>query len=298
MRWRVLTKMFYLLYLAMESLPGPAQSPVKLKSTATGFLIVPVSINGSGPYEFILDTGSNCTLVRNSLMTKLGVPQGRESALNLINGRSFARTAHLDKIVVGNVGVASLEVFALNGSEIEVYAHSAEGVLGEDFLRNFDILIDNRNRELTLDSTAKLSSILTGEHIPLLLNGIAGNKLTKNRPIVEVRIYPGSAALRFLVDSGSNYGLLLVGSQMFRSGEPSSGTLRTLSGQSRCQFAFIRPKAGMQFLPRFQVAECEGSIRGRSDVDGFLPTNIFERLFLSHSNGYVLVNPVPYHPIR
>lgn len=32
------------------------------------FLIVPVSINQSGPYSFIFDTGSNRTLIRNDLL--------------------------------------------------------------------------------------------------------------------------------------------------------------------------------------------------------------------------------------
>lgn len=284
--------MLYLLFLTMESLPGPAQNPVKLKSTPNGFLIVPVSINGSGPYPFVLDTGSNCTLVRESLMTQLGIRHGKDSLLNLINGISIARTAHLDKIIVGNVGVASLEVSALNGSEIEPYAHSAQGVLGEDFLGHFDVLLDNRRKELTLDSEGKLSNILTGQHIPLLLNGVAGNQRTKNRPIIEVRLYHGSGAFRFLVDSGSNQGILLANdSRIFHGGDLTTGTLRTLSNQSRCQFAFIRPEAGMQLLPGLEVAECDDTTRGRSDVDGFLPTNIFDCLFLSHSNGYLLVNP-------
>jgi hypothetical protein len=38
-----------------------AQTIIKLTTASLGYLIVPVSVNGSGPYPFLLDTGSNRT---------------------------------------------------------------------------------------------------------------------------------------------------------------------------------------------------------------------------------------------
>ena len=50
-----------------------AQTIIKLTTPSSGYLIAPVSINGSGPYPFLLDTGSNTTLVRNELLDTLGI---------------------------------------------------------------------------------------------------------------------------------------------------------------------------------------------------------------------------------
>jgi len=47
---------------------APARIPLV---EVAGEEIVQVSINGNGPYDFILDTGSNVTLVKRELLRKL-----------------------------------------------------------------------------------------------------------------------------------------------------------------------------------------------------------------------------------
>lgn len=269
-----------------------AQNPVKIKSTPEGFLIVPVFINGSGPYQFVLDTGTNCTLIRQKLLPKLGIREGKDVPLKVINGMIGTREVSLDKVGVGSVGVAGLQAIALDGSLIEQYAGKAAGVLGEDFLRHFDILLDNRAKELTLDSEGALSSALRGEHVPLILHGAAGKQGTLDRPTIEVRLHRGSNGLRFLIDSGANHGVLVADDHLsFQGNYVSSGSLRTLNGKSHCRLALVKAEIGLQILPPMEIAACEGTARKESDVDGFLPTNLFQRIFLGHLEGYVIVNP-------
>jgi hypothetical protein len=47
------------------------------------------------------------------------------------------------------------------------------GVLGENFLEQFDLLIDNDKQLLVLDQTPQLENSLTGEHLQVSRSGIS-----------------------------------------------------------------------------------------------------------------------------
>ena len=51
--------------------------PVPFNLVAGHWIVVPVTINGSGPFDLVLDTGSALTFIDPSLMTRLG---GKELA--------------------------------------------------------------------------------------------------------------------------------------------------------------------------------------------------------------------------
>src|SRR6201985_913626 len=57
---------------------GQPATPVSVPARVSGTsLIVPVKVNGAGPYDFVLDTGSNTTLIEDSLFEELGMqPEG------------------------------------------------------------------------------------------------------------------------------------------------------------------------------------------------------------------------------
>ncbi len=44
-------------------------------------IIIPVGINGSGPYDFLLDTGCAKTIVDQKLADQLGLPRAGEKTV-------------------------------------------------------------------------------------------------------------------------------------------------------------------------------------------------------------------------
>ena len=68
-------------------------------------------------------------------------------------------------------------------------------------------------------------------------------------------------------------------------------TLRTFIGNSRCRIDLVTLEFGKNTFPDLRLASCEGVTRDKVDVDGTLPTNIFDRLFISHASGYAIANP-------
>src|ERR1700758_988587 len=117
-----------------------AQRVVKLATADHGWLMVPVSINGSGPYSFVLDTGSNKTLIRKELLTSLRALASRAVPVNMLNGVSYIYETVVNDVSVAGMTVNNLEVGGVDADQLGRFGVHAQGILGEDFLKHFDLL--------------------------------------------------------------------------------------------------------------------------------------------------------------
>jgi hypothetical protein len=117
-----------------------AQTVTKLNNVDGVLLIVPVSINESRPYSFMLDTGSNRTLVRNDLLETLGISSNRSALVNMTNVIIYVHEAVAKSVAVGALSVNDLEIEGIDTSQLTKMGTSVQGVLGEDFLKHFDVV--------------------------------------------------------------------------------------------------------------------------------------------------------------
>ena len=93
-------------------------------------VIVPVTVNGHGPYDFMLDTGCTITTVDRELGQELALePQGQGTVMTLTQQRTsplaFARA-----VVVGPVAEHNVEVMIRDLSGLRRIAPTTRGVLG------------------------------------------------------------------------------------------------------------------------------------------------------------------------
>jgi hypothetical protein len=73
-----------LLFTCISTLPAIAapattEVTVRFRIVKDYLIIVPVTINGSGPYDFVLDTGSNNTMLDQKLADELALPRGDDT---------------------------------------------------------------------------------------------------------------------------------------------------------------------------------------------------------------------------
>ena len=59
---------------AIASVPTPPVATTKIRLDERSMILVPVHINGSGPYEFLLDTGATRTMIDQKLADQLHLP--------------------------------------------------------------------------------------------------------------------------------------------------------------------------------------------------------------------------------
>jgi hypothetical protein len=113
-------------------------------------IIVDARINGTAPVKMILDTGAAGTLISPRALVAAGV--------SLTRGARTARTRGVAKdadVEVMQVAIDSLEVGGARVGRMVVSSYDmdmpeAEGLLGQDFLGHFNVLIDSANGTVKL----------------------------------------------------------------------------------------------------------------------------------------------------
>src|SRR5215469_6592386 len=126
----------------------------------------PVSINGSGPYDFLLDTGCSRTIVYKKLADQLGLPRVSEGTIAGVLASAKMSVVRVDSLSVAGISAAGAEVFS--SDHATTVTSKVRGVLGEDFLQNFDFLIDYRHQSIRLESPlGSMARTAMGEHLPL-----------------------------------------------------------------------------------------------------------------------------------
>lgn len=117
-------------------------------------LLVPVHINGEGPFEFVLDTGATLTCVDAALIERLGVePQaGRLGRGMDATSPGSVQLLHIDSLRVGNAFAADLGGCVLDLAHIQDAGLDVHGLLGLNFLKEFHVVLDFEREVLLLRS--------------------------------------------------------------------------------------------------------------------------------------------------
>jgi predicted aspartyl protease len=259
----------------------------------SGVPIVQVSVNGAGPYPFVLDTGANVTVIRRQLLRKLDIPLNGSVTIAASLGDSAQQRTNAATLSIGGQTIEHIEINTLDDGQLGALEGHVQGILGENFLKEFDLLIDNDHHAITLDRTANLANSLEGEHLPLARTGAYHSATTLDRIVVPIRLNFLARPLFFLLDSGSNTVMLFPAKQEAAEVAPSfsSGEIHSLSMSQTCHLARTTLAIGRQTLRGIILSACEDRTRDKADTDGLLPTYLFHRLFISHHQGYFVINP-------
>ncbi len=259
-----------------------------------GVPLVDVSINGSGPYPFVLDTGANVTMAKSPLLHALKIATTGPVTIASSLGDSFQQKVSPSSLAVAGLGADNLEIDTLEEGQLGLLEGHAQGILGENFLKHFDVLIDNDRHTLTLDRTDRLAQSLAGEHLPLSFGGRSPTDLTHDRLIVSLRA-PSlvERSMLFLLDSGTNTAIVypLKSETLLFSRGVASGSIYSLNRNQICRLARTPLTIGSQTYRQVVMAICENMTRANMDNDGLLPTRLFHRLFISHRDKYAIANP-------
>src|ERR1035441_806907 len=206
-------KIFASLVLAVatvSTLSAETRCPANVASLAFRLvndhqMIVPVSINHAGPYNFLLDTGTQITMVDPSLASELHLATEGQARVASVGTQASASFARLDLLEAGSHSVANQKVLVYDLANLDATGLHIQGVLGEDFLEKFDMLIDNAHRLLCLDDSTAMRADVKGPHVPLLAPAQTSDGAPLSTSlIVSVRLSDGLRPVRLKRDSGAN----------------------------------------------------------------------------------------------
>ena len=265
-----------------------AQSEVRFRQVRDCIIVVSVMADNKGPFDFVLDTGADTTIVDPSLASKLsltpppaGVQQTTLAGVRTLNRVSMATLA------VGPAHVENLPVLVQDLAGLRKMDSHVEGVAGQDFLSHFNYLLDYRRHSIRFEQDAEIQGGVEGDRVP-----IEGGE---HRMIVASEAQSvNRAKLHLLLDSGANSVVLLPSASQSLSLSVQKNEIEaTSAGQVELHVGVVRAlTVGSQQFHDITVA-LSASEPAERIGDGLLPTVLFHALYVNNHDGFVVLNPQP-----
>jgi Aspartyl protease len=166
-----------------------------------GVIIVPVSIHGSRPLRFVLDTGSTRTLIDRTVAASLGLKEGEASSLQGAGqGRIPIHALHDVDLRMPGLESKGYDCFTIDLAPVgKAVGTTEDGVLGYNFFARFVVTIDFEAKQLTVALPAAFHPPTNFEELPLEIRG-------KWAYVKGELVFPGRVATQdsFFIDSGSS----------------------------------------------------------------------------------------------
>ena len=278
--------------------PGNVAS-LNLRVVRSSLIVVPVLVNHSGPFDFIVDTGAQVSTVDISLAADLRLREEGKTGVSGAATQLRSAYAYLDQLQVGTHSIPNTLAVIQDLVQLKSADPRIRGILGSNFLQHFDMLIDNRGHILCLDDSDTLARAVKGEHVPFAQPHGSQQDLPFTQPlIVAARLSAGDASPVLLrLDSGSNAPLLYaVDGRVARRSKGDLSILKRVANGAEQSFAILPTqdiRIGTHSIRQVSFVMPMNSIGvgATPREDGLLPTMAFQRVFISPVAGYAALDP-------
>jgi predicted aspartyl protease len=128
--------------------------PFTIAGTEAPLILVPVMVNGEGPFDFVLDTGAAATCVSERTAERLGLERRQAPSIQGGGGAVAAGRTRLRSLAVGaweqrDLPAATAGFFEMLGDKV---GRRLDGIVGYNFLRNYLVTIDYPASRLHLEA--------------------------------------------------------------------------------------------------------------------------------------------------
>jgi predicted aspartyl protease len=134
---------------ARPPVPSPPAQEIRL-GKKTLRMTVPVTIADKGPYDFVIDTGAERSVMSNELAQALALDDGPMTRLMDFAGASMVATVRVPSLTTGKVVTNNIEAPSLAMANI-----GAQGMLGVDALQGYKVVLDFEGQRMLLSPARK-----------------------------------------------------------------------------------------------------------------------------------------------
>jgi predicted aspartyl protease len=181
--------------------------PFRLVGGAQPLAVLPVSLNGSGPFEFALDTGAASPVFSPELTRRLSLPIDETRDAAGAGGRVRVGLARVDRFVVGEASRRDVPVIVTG--EIDrigaAIGSPLDGVIGYEFLRHFRLTVDYSRLMLRLEDGSSAHLEDSTQHLAELPLRLAHPA----KPLILVpTMINGTGPHPFALDTGASVSVI------------------------------------------------------------------------------------------
>jgi predicted aspartyl protease len=266
--------MWLALTLAIALGPADART-LAFDLTDEGAIVVPVWVEGQGPFRFLLDTGASRSAITARFAHHLATPiRGTTVMLTPSGHRTPLGVARLNAVRIGPVTVPHVDVTIVSAESIRA-APRIDGIIGQDVLARWVYTIDYRRRLILWHPEGVT---VAGVRLPLDVH--------QDGRVLVVLTQPGEdgVRLRMIPDSGSDGVVLFArpGQRLPGVTPLDVGLLRTVAGHRLVRRVRLDSfSAGDVRLDNLMAVLVPRSDTDSPDGDGLLPLHIFSAVTLN-----------------
>ena len=271
---------------ALAAQVNQSKETVKFRLRDGYLIVVQTMVNGSGPFSFLLDTGTTRTVIDPDLAQQLQTPAVGEVAVTTVLHYRQDKLVRLQDVRLGDASVSGLGAIVDKLVRQKMLAPGIRGVLGEDFLSRFDFLIDYKLRALIFGDPPP-----AGERCRFETIGQYRGSPTIHRLLIPVEFVGVSGdKMQLELDTGAKTPELFPAGHDSHPSEPWDGFMATSNGANGVTIhSNITLRIGTTMVPGQDVVQSRRAVA--FDSVGLLPAAIFHKIYISHSGGFLVLNP-------
>jgi predicted aspartyl protease len=164
------------------NLADPATEVIELEEDQSLRFTVPVMVDGAGPFNFMIDTGSQATAVTHQINEGLGLVPFTTATLIGMASRRPVQMVEVDSIHFGQHTVRDVISPVLDAEHV-----GADGIIGLDSLQDLRVLIDFRAETIAVQDVSQLDSYRDGFEIVVRARQELGQLLITDAEVEGVR---------------------------------------------------------------------------------------------------------------
>jgi predicted aspartyl protease len=266
-----------------------ARPSVSFRLIRNALVVVPVLVNEEGPFEFLLDTGTNTTIITPELARQLNLHATGNVSLITLAGAGVVPRSVLDSLALGTKSIKHLEVLFDDLRGVRSVDAKIHGVLGQNFLAQFNYLLSYRERYVEFEEDGEMESRFTGTR--LTAEPHEGKLIVSSQSTAR-----GQKALRLVLDSGASHLVIFASAHdklRLKADAPEVFLTSTnATGNHVPLRRLLNLQIGDECIANLPVALIEDRtpLEDRFE-DGLLPTSLFRKIFFQNDKHIVILNP-------
>ena len=183
--------------IAADAIPAAAidrtttTDEIALGRDRGGRMTVAVSVSGKGPYRFLVDTGSERTVISRQLADRLRLDNGRNAIVHSVFGATGINTVYIPDLQVSGSRMSVVDAPALDATHI-----GADGMLGTDSLRSQRVLFDFKAQTMSISPSNRPVEKVDGDTIVVRAK-------SRNGRLIFTQARIAGQKVTVIVDTGS-----------------------------------------------------------------------------------------------
>jgi len=153
-------------------------------------LTVPVFINGQGPYQFVVDSGADTSVIGQRIARALALPVGKPVILNGMTSRDVVDQVRVAELKLGSNRLTDVSLPALREAHL-----GADGLIGIDALVQQRLMLDFERRLIRIEDARVPLKIRPGD--------IVVTARRRRGQLILTQVHAAGLPLDAVIDTGT-----------------------------------------------------------------------------------------------